>query len=65
MFTLMPYYAGLIITLLASDWLKFPVLIHIYLGVCCVDILALIIQSILRGVTDYERQDIPTTMEPL
>ena len=64
MFSLMPYYVGLVVTIFAQEWLKFPILIHVYLAVCILDILIIAVQMLLKkGETDYEQDNLSTDME--
>ena len=63
MFSLMPYYVGLVVTIFAQEWLKFPILIHIYLAVCILDILIIAAQKLLER-SDYEPDNLQTDMEP-
>ena len=63
MFSLMPYYVGLVVTIFAGQWLKFPILIHIYLAVCFLDILIIVAQALLSKGEDYEPDDLQTDME--
>ena len=62
MFSLMPYYVGLVVTIFAQQWLKFPILIHIYLAVCILDILIIAVQKLLER-SDYEPDNLQTDME--
>ena len=63
MFSLMPYYVGLVVTIFAQEWLKFPILIHVYLAVCILDILIIAVQMLLKKGEDNEPNNLQADME--
>ena len=65
MFSLMPYYVGLVVTIFAQQWLKFPILIHVYLAVYILDVLIIAVQVLLKKGEDYEPNNLPASMESI